>query len=439
MKVLVVSNGYPPRGGFGTEFYTRELVRGLRARGHAIRVVHPVHAARAAHGLEDVVEDGVPVTLVHVPADRSKNFERSYRDADVERLFDGLLERERPDLVHFTYLLWGLSVRLPEVARARGVPSMATLTDYGLLCHRGQMYDAGLERCFGPHPAERCARCIREPAPFDQRPLERAARRVAVRSLAALGGLGRVVVARDVERREAVVRAALDVLVRLVAPTASLREVFVKAGLPRERFTTLCYAFDERPYAAQRGSGPPAKARLGFLGQFGPHKGVATLLDAARRLAGRTPDVAWELVLHGGPSPGRHRHYAERVLPGADPRHVRVERPFPPDDAPRVLATFSALVAPSEWDENAPLAVLQARAAGLPVVATDVPGIAEVVPAGAGRLVPVGDAAALADALEDVVRGRLARPAAPGLPVSLDEHLERIEALYGEVVRERSA
>jgi glycosyltransferase involved in cell wall biosynthesis len=439
VKVLIVSNGFPPRGGFGTEFYTRELVLGLRGRGHAVRVVHPVHGQRTEHGLEDVLEGGVPVTLVHAPRDPTKGFERSYRDRQVEELFAGLLERERPDLVHFTYLLWGLSVGLPELARQRGVPSLATLTDYGLLCHRGQMFDASLERCFGPHPPARCARCIREPAPFDHGPLERTVRRGLVRALAVVGGLGRVVVPRDVERREAAVLAARDALVRLVAPTASLRRVFEEAGWPRERFTTLCYAFDERPYAAQREAPPPPTVRLGFLGQFAPHKGLGTLLEAVRRLAARTVDVPWELVLHGGPSPGRHRHYASHVLPGADPRRVRVEAPFPPDEAARVLAGFSALVAPSEWDENAPLAVLQARAAGLPVIATDVPGIAEVVPAEAGRLVPVGDAGALADALEEVVRGRLCRPAAPGLPTSLEEHLTRIEVLYDEVVAEGSA
>jgi hypothetical protein len=177
MKLLLVSNGYPPRGRFGTEFYTRELVRGLVRRGHDVAVLHPERSgARPRHTLERVEEEGVPVWLLHNPGDPGKRFAPSYRDPGAERLFGELVARERPDLVHFTYLLWGLSLRLPERARAAGVPSVATLTDYGLLCHRAQLFDAHLVRCGGPHPPGRCARCIRTPSASEHGPLARIAR-----------------------------------------------------------------------------------------------------------------------------------------------------------------------------------------------------------------------------------------------------------------------
>jgi hypothetical protein len=44
MRLLVVANGYPPRGRWGTEFYTRELVRGMIGRGHQVAVLHPVRS-----------------------------------------------------------------------------------------------------------------------------------------------------------------------------------------------------------------------------------------------------------------------------------------------------------------------------------------------------------------------------------------------------------
>jgi glycosyltransferase involved in cell wall biosynthesis len=289
-------------------------------------------------------------------------------------------------------------------------------------------------RCFGPHPAATCARCIREPAPFDLAPGALRLRRAAVRLLAPLGGFGRVVVTREVEARERAVRAVWPALGRLVAPTRALGEVFARAGAPREKLSVLPYAFDEEPYREVRTVPGPARVRFGFLGQFAPHKGLATLLAAVDRLAAREAGE-WELVLHGGPSAGRHRLYAARLLSAGHPR-VRVEPPFPSGEAARVLAGLSALVAPSEWDENAPLAVLQARAAGVPVIASDVPGIAEIVQDGVhGKLVAPGDPEALARALASVLRGELRRPLAPGLPLSLDEHLDRLESLYGEAAR----
>jgi len=435
MKLLVVSNGYPPRGGFGTEFYTRELVRGLRGRGHAVSVLHPERGgARPRYALESVREDGVPVHLLHNPGDPSKRFRSSYRDEEVERVFGALLERERPDLVHFTYLLWGLSLRLPEVARGLGVPSVATLTDYGLLCHRGQMFDAGLARCGGPHPPARCARCVRTPQASDHAAPARLARGLAAELLALAGGLGRVPVARDLAEREGEVRRAVGVLARLVAPTQHFLEVFARAGVPREKLVPLVYSFSEDAYRAHPPAPPAGRTRFGFLGQFGPHKGLACLLEALRRLERLAPAADFELVLHGKPSAGRHARHAAALLARLDPRRVRLAEAFPPDEAPRVLAGLSCLVVPSEWDENAPLAVLQARAAGLPVVATDVPGIAEIVRAPAeARLVPVGDAEALARALLAVVTGELRAPVAAGLPLPLEAHLARLEELYAEV------
>lgn len=431
MKVLLVSNGYPPRGGFGTEFYTRELARGLAARGHAVAVLHPERGGgRPRYALERVEEDGLPIHLLHNPGDPGKRFSASYRDGEVERVFDDLLVRERPDLVHFTYLLWGLSLRLPEVARARGIPAVATLTDYGLLCHRGQMFDATLARCGGPHPPARCARCVRTPSAAEHGPLVRLARRAAAEALALGGGLGRVPVARDLAQREGEVRRAVEALACLIAPTRGLLEVFAGAGVPRAKLVSLVYAFDTTAYRPRAPAAGPV--RLGFLGQMAPHKGLACLVAACGELARRAPAAEWELVLYGHPS-GRYRRYAERVLARADRRRVRLGTPFAPDEAPRVLGELAALVVPSEWDENAPLSVLQARALGLPVVATDVPGIAEVVRAPSqGRLVPVGDERALAGALVDVVAGRLRGPVEPGLPLPLDEHLARLEGLYAE-------
>jgi glycosyltransferase involved in cell wall biosynthesis len=434
MKCLVVSNGYPPRGGLGTEFYTRELVRGLARRGHAVQVLHPERSgARPRYTLETVREDGVPVFLLHNPGDPRKRFAASFTDRVVERVFAELLERERPDIVHFTYLLWGLSLRLPGLARAGGIASVATLTDYGLLCHRGQMFDAHLSRCGGPHPPARCARCIRTPSLSEHGPFARGARRAAAESLALFGGLGRVPVRADLERREHEVRAAIGSLARLIAPTRAILEPFARAGVPREKLVPLCYAFDERPYAAPVESPHPGRVRFGFLGQLAPHKGLACLLEAARELDRLAPLADWELVLHGATSPGRHRRYAERELARADRRRVRAAGSFSPEEAPRILAGLAALVAPSEWDENAPLVVLQARAAGLPVIATDVPGIAEILRAPAqGRLVPLGDARALARAMLEVLTGALRGPLEPGLALSLEAHLERLEELYAE-------
>src|SRR5262245_1869239 len=271
VRILVVSNGFPPRGGWGTEVYTQELVRGLRGRGHELAVLHPEREGeRPRYDVMETDQDGVPVFLIHNPGGARKPFEESYADPAVEEVFAGVLERWRPDLVHFTYVLWGLSARLPAVARARGVPSVMTLTDYGLACHRGQMFDHRLERCGGPHPPRVCARCVRTPSRLDGPPVAVLLKRAAAGTAAAFGGLGRVVVPRDLARREAVARGALTAPHRLIAPTRVVAERFRAFGAPADRIVELVYSFDETPWRPARAAPTDLNHVFGFLGQFAP-------------------------------------------------------------------------------------------------------------------------------------------------------------------------
>jgi glycosyltransferase involved in cell wall biosynthesis len=435
MKLLFVSNGFPPRGQWGTEFYTHQLVLGLREAGHEVAVMHPVRdGAQPRYRLERAEGDrGIPVYLLHNPGDPSKRFESSYRDPVVEERFREVLDQWQPDLVHFTYLLWGLSIGLPRVAREAGVARVATLTDYGLLCHRGQMFNADLERCGGPHPPAVCARCVRQPSIYDLPLVPRLAKHAAAGLLSRVGGAGRVVVEADFERREEAAREALSELQVLIAPTRVLAESFMRWGAAPERLAVECYSIDPEPYAVARPEPPRSPVRFGFFGQFTPHKGLHVLFEAVELLSHRLPESVepWEVQLYGKPAGGRNQLYGRRVFERDPGRRVIVGESFSPPEAPRVLAPLHALVLPSLWDENAPLTCLQARAAGVPILGSDVAGIAEVIRHGEhGLLFPPGDAAALADCMREVILGRLGRHPNPAQPVAPAAHLERIQGLY---------
>ena len=133
--------------------------------------------------------------------------------------------------------------------------------------------------------------------------------------------------------------------------------------------------------------------RVVMVANLRPEKGHDVLIDAAAHVLGRFPDARFELV-GSGPE-----HGALAAL--ANTRGVSHAVSFPGhcDAVPERLAAADVFVLPSR-SEALPNALLEAMAAGLPVVASSVGGIREVLDEGkTGLLVPAGDSRALADAL----------------------------------------
>jgi glycosyltransferase involved in cell wall biosynthesis len=126
-------------------------------------------------------------------------------------------------------------------------------------------------------------------------------------------------------------------------------------------------------------------------GTFAPSKATPLLVDAFMAIAATCADL--KLTMLGD---GADRRRCERVARGGN---GHVEFPGYRDDVAAQLQRADAFVLPS-LNENLPLALLQAMAAGLPCIATDVGGVREALDEGAGILVPPGNAEALIAAMK---------------------------------------
>ena len=142
-----------------------------------------------------------------------------------------------------------------------------------------------------------------------------------------------------------------------------------------------------------------ALPRVLYAGLLTPRKGLLDLLAASTLLHER--GIAHELVLVGGtPDEGGD---AEAVVRSAANGHARLLGPREPELMPSVYADADVFCLPSWW-EAMPLSVLEAMAAGLPVVASDVGDIGRAVDDGeTGFLVPPREPQALAQALEKLL------------------------------------
>jgi glycosyltransferase involved in cell wall biosynthesis len=196
--------------------------------------------------------------------------------------------------------------------------------------------------------------------------------------------------------RTAALRRARQVLV----PSAYLRDVALGWGLAPERLLVVPNPAPPLPTLPSRAAARAALGldgpALGFAGRLTAQKALG---DACAALA-RVPGVRL-LLLGDGPERAALATRAREL--GVDDR-VDFLGAGTRDDVLRLFRAVDAVLLASAW-ENLPHTVLEALAVGTPVVATAVGGVPEVVRDGEnGLLVPAGDVAALAAAMERVVR-----------------------------------
>lgn len=233
--------------------------------------------------------------------------------------------------------------------------------------------------------------------------------------------------------RRALMRLAMLPANRVVAVWTAGREA-LRTVLPDERVTLIDNGVPVDGYGTgQAWNGPP---RVLYVGLLTPRKGVLDLVEASRLLRNRGVDH--EICLLGG-TPDEGPEAEAQVRAGLD-GSARLLGTRPPEQMPAAFAAAEVFCLPSWW-EAMPLSVLEAMAAGLPVVATDVGDVGRAVEDGVtGFVVPPKDPAALAAALEPLLTDpdRRRRMGAAGRErvisfFSADVTAGEVSALYAEL------
>jgi glycosyltransferase involved in cell wall biosynthesis len=419
VRILIATDSFPPACG-GSGWSTWELARGLRSRGHAIRIVQARPGLRAHRTRE---YDGFTIEEFAAPAPPLPFVRNYYKN---ERLYPRLAGRirrliaaERPDIVHAQHVL----TTPPAVAagRAAGVPVVATVRDYWPLCYWSTLIHdpaadtlcpgcsgANMRRCLGPRAG--VAWPLTLPLiPYMQRNL--------ARKRGALAGASAVVAVSSAIERDLRARApelAATRIVRIPNPVdvTALRET--AARQPR----------------------PMAGAYALYVGKLEPNKG-AQLLPAVTRAARLDMPL---VVVGDGALRGRLEREAR-----AEGLDVRVTGWLSRDAVLAWLAGATLLIFPSKGPESLSRVLIEAAALGVPVAAMDTGGTRDIVLPGETGLLS-SDAAGLA---RDAARLASDRALAARLGGAARVHAERqfdagtvvarVEALYGELVEAAAA
>jgi glycosyltransferase involved in cell wall biosynthesis len=407
MKIVQAVGWYFPDSVGGTEVYVEALVRSFAAAGHDVHVAVPEPGASTSR---TYMHDGTQVFRYPIPNAPTRYEAQGRIRVRGAEMFHGWLSELGPDVVHLHTFITGLG--LDEVAAAKRCGARVIVTTHasslGFLCQRGTLMLRGRELCDGLVEPGRCAECVLDDRGAAQ-PVAAVLARMPVRASAVAGTIpGRVgtalgmtdLIAYNLERQ----REMLTLVDRFVLLTDRAAAIVVANGADQCKVSVNRLGVSQEYAVGDRR--PPRsgeRIRAGYVGRFDPVKGVLDLAEAVRNLPAHLPI---DIEFRGPSASASDRAVRDQVatLCDGDPR-VTFADAVAPDAIPDLMCSYDVLCCPSRCLEGGPTSGLEAMAAGTPVIAADVGGVAEVVRDGVdGRLVPPGDGVRLAEALEYIAR-----------------------------------
>lgn len=422
MRVLIVHYRYFVSG--GPERYLFNVKRVLEEHGHEI-VPFSIgyrrneesewarYFARPIAGDDEAYYDEFTWT----PRSTVRALKASFYSPETRRSLSRLLRDARPDVaLVLQYLRW-LSPSILSALRAAGVPVVQRLSDFEMVCPEAHLTRDGepCERCVGrlPFPSVRY-RCVH-------------GSRVAS---------GVELMARACHRGAHL----FDAVDTFVAPTPFMREMMVLGGWPSERVRVIPTPVPSRPEGDGEG-----RDTLLYVGRIDRLKGVFVLIDAYAQLLQRLGSRAPKLVFVGDAEGPEGSELAARSADLGLGDRVVFAGSQDAQGVGRWLDKAILSVVPSICRDNLPNSLLESLAAGVPVIVSDQPTLREALGgSGAGSVVPVGDPAKLAVAIEEMLddpervaaAGRAARRLARER-YSEEAHLDALTGLFDELIRSK--
>ncbi len=401
VDVLHVPYTYFPDAGGGTEVYVAGLVETLRPLGLCSAVAAPAKA--------DAAYDHYGIPVFRFATDPRTDLDRAYGGPDptTVRSFRALIAHLRPRIIHLHDPTAGLSSGVVDVAHEAGAKVLLTYHTPSVSCARGTMMWMGRAPCDGRLDQHRCTLCVlaQHGVPTPLRDAIARTPRAVGEGLARAGLTGGAFTALRLasligasHQRFANMTRELN---RIVAPCHWVREILWRNGVPQEKIVLCRQGLSRHPGpqalpSASECDGPDV-LRLGYFGRLDPAKGVDIVVDALRRV----PKAPVRFDVYGIRHPGCHETYTARLERAAtkDPR-IALLSALPPEAVGEAMRRCDLVVVPSRCLETGPLVVLEAFAAGTPILGTRLGGVAELVSNRVdGLLVPPEDPGAWVSAI----------------------------------------
>jgi glycosyltransferase involved in cell wall biosynthesis len=366
----------------GTEMYTSTLASGLHAVGNDISVVCVGQWDTGNYHFNGFSIDeyhGIQVTRVNLNWLKAPDSSRYlYDNPRVADFFGQHLSQINPDIVHVSSCD-RLSASVITVAKQMGIPVVLTLTDFWFLCPRINLVRSDGELCNGQTTPWECLQCMLNgtkfytaatkvlPASLEQPAITWVSKQSSITRQRGLRGL-----ATDMADRKRYLQGLLRQADYVMIATEFGRRLF-EAILPDKEIHVVPYGHDLNWLSGYSGKTPSSNLRIGYIGRLDESKGPQLLIEAFGQLPFGNPVV---LSIHGWMPQNAFGVRLQSLIDG-DPR-ITFFGSYAHEQSAEIFMNLDVLVIPSLWYDF-PLVAHEALATKTVIVATDLPGLNEIV------------------------------------------------------------
>jgi glycosyltransferase involved in cell wall biosynthesis len=402
-RYLIISHGHPDINKGGAEVAAYNMYQEMRERNldayFLARTDLTPHGGAAFSSRNNDRE-----ILFHTTMDDWFLFS-NIKTRHMWQEFRDLLLLLKPDVVHLHhYFLLGIEM-LEEIRRTLPESKIVlTLHEYLAICHnKGLMVKTNDKLCYKANSRD-CHGCFPDKQPG------------------------------DFFLREQYIKRMFNNVDVFVSPSQFLKDRYIDWGIPDKPFFVIENGQVEMStlkHCDQRSVSE--KVSISFFGQVNPYKGIDVLIEAILFLPKR---VRKEITvnIHGANLEFQEGGYQKKVAQLLEKagKLVKFHGAYERNELPMLLSDVDWVVVPSIWWENSPMVIQEAFSAKVPLIVSDIGGMAEkVVPNVNGLYFRSGKAQALADKITQIVLDRTLKEKMQAniLPVQavgacLDRHLE---------------
>ena len=342
LKVLKVIHGYPPYYMAGSEVYTSIFCNEISKKVDLSIFTRIEDEFTKPYNCSESRENGIRIIRVNKPS-RDYTFRSKYQDIRMAKIFERYLDEIAPDIVHIGHLSH-LTIKIVNIIHNKNIPIMFTLHDYWMMCIRGQLIRDDLRLCTGPS-IEKCTQCNSKYFTSYKN-----AKKEIICWLDMLSNANKKV----------------DLF---ITPSRFLQQKYIEYGIPKNKIINMDYGFDFNLIRSVKKK-PSYKIRFGFLGRIIPVKGISLLISSFNKLK----DHKAELNIFGK-LPSSSIYLEERCNNSA----INFRGEYDYENISEVLSNIDVLIVPSIWYENSPLVIHEAFIAKIPIIASNLGGMVELV------------------------------------------------------------